>query len=150
MAWGHSSTALRCCSPLMDAVSCLRASGGPAVLSDAVTCPASARCPHRPGDEVEARAIARALRLAPSLDSDGSPKPDRPTLLRVSSTKGATGHLLGAAGAVEAVGGSLTSPKRGSQCATLLVLVRATVVGCERGSHFHMGKVPLPTSPSAL
>ena len=46
------------------------------------------------GDEIEARTIERVLR------PNGSPQQDTP--LFVSSTKGATGHLLGAAGALEA------------------------------------------------
>jgi 3-oxoacyl-[acyl-carrier-protein] synthase II len=48
------------------------------------------------GDEIEARAIARVF-STPSSTSDVRPAP-----LYVSSTKGATGHLLGAAGAIEA------------------------------------------------
>jgi 3-oxoacyl-[acyl-carrier-protein] synthase II len=48
------------------------------------------------GDEIEARAIAQVFGT-PSTTSDTRPPP-----LYVSSTKGATGHLLGAAGAIEA------------------------------------------------
>ena len=48
------------------------------------------------GDEIEARAIDRAL-------IRGGRSSERESNLYVSSTKGATGHLLGAAGAIEAL-----------------------------------------------
>ena len=49
------------------------------------------------GDEIEARAIHRAL------CSDDTSRRQREQPVLVSSTKGATGHLLGAVGAIEAV-----------------------------------------------
>jgi 3-oxoacyl-[acyl-carrier-protein] synthase II len=48
------------------------------------------------GDEIEAMAIRKAFSIKNSTDIDG------PRRTYVSSTKGATGHLLGAAGAIEA------------------------------------------------
>ena len=55
------------------------------------------------GDEIEARAIQKAMNTLPSISSTSSDtNKDIRRRTYVSSTKGATGHLLGAAGAIEA------------------------------------------------
>ncbi len=54
------------------------------------------------GDEIEARAIQKAMSTLPSIISTSDTNKDSRRRTYVSSTKGATGHLLGAAGAIEA------------------------------------------------
>lgn len=54
---------------------------------------------HRAGDDTEQQAIAAVFGEA----ATSAPPPSGRPPLAVSSTKGATGHLLGAAGAVEAI-----------------------------------------------
>lgn len=61
--------------------------------------PTSPKRLHSSGDDIEQRAIAAVFGEAATTPAAASGRPP----IAVSSTKGATGHLLGAAGAVEGI-----------------------------------------------
>jgi 3-oxoacyl-[acyl-carrier-protein] synthase II len=85
------------------------------------------------GDDVETRVIDRVLRHVSSMANDDTY--DLSTSPYVSSTKGATGHLLGAAGALEAAITVMSIVEQ--RIPPTLNLEQAGVEGDDDGKHSH-------------
>ncbi|KAG8464911.1 hypothetical protein KFE25_012274 [Diacronema lutheri] len=106
VGYGMSCDAHHITSPPPDgdgALRCMRAALADAHMSPSTVDYVSAHATSTPvGDEIELRALAALF--GDGGDSGGTgAQPGARTPAAVSSTKGATGHLLGAAGAIEAV-----------------------------------------------